>query len=146
MLHCCRRTFNMHRHVIVIGSGVSQTMVVPSVGAGSLRVAPITPDLEQGICFGIKQAVQCCTMLCLCETLIASSRFLAKKSRSTVSWPILAGNLRSSSPLLAFWGHDFTGKYTRDRILDLLAPSVNLRLVNAKFRTQLGGSFFTGKG
>ena len=48
--------------------------------------------------------------------------------------------------LFGFFGLDFTGKYTRDRILDLLDPPVNLRLVNAKFRTQFGDSFFTGKG
>ncbi len=70
---------------------------------------------------------------------------LAKKSRSTVSWPILACNPRSFFPF-GFSGLDFTGKYTRDRILDLLDPPVNLRLVNAKFRTQFGDSFLTGKG
>ena len=41
---------------------------------------------------------------------------------------------------------DFTGKYARGRLFELLDPPVDLRLVDAKLRDQLGYGLFTGKG
>jgi hypothetical protein len=47
--------------------------------------------------------------------------------------------------LFVFFSFDFTGKYSRSRLLELLYPSVNLGLAHSKFRTQFNNALSAGQ-
>ena len=62
---------------------------------------------------------------------------LAEKSRSTVSWPILACN-SCSSFFFGLFRLDLAGKNARGRFLDLLHLLMDESLVHAELAAQLG--------